>query len=205
MIETMNKEKEIICEHYEVVSSMWIGGKRMILAVSTKKSEPHPYLKCIYTENELFGRYESAIASDSYPEAVKLYADDIKAEAVQLELSQREMGEAALPCYNGEEVRPVYFTDNLIGKVVAIDERYLSVGYKDRGHQLFYVVGGSGAYPSSRGEACFCYELYSGKKERIERYEITGYLKEDELPHFAKKTLDTVKEKIRKEKERDER
>jgi hypothetical protein len=115
------------------------------------------------------------------------------------------MGEAALPCYNGEEVRPVYFTDNLIGKVVAIDERYLSVGYKDRGHQLFYVVGGSGAYPSSRGEACFCYELYSGKKERIERYEIMGYLKEDELPHFAKKTLDTVKEKIRKEKERDER
>ena len=68
----MREEKEIICEHYEVVSSMWIGGKRMILAVSTKKSEPHPYLKCIYTENELFGRYESAIASDSYPEAVKL-------------------------------------------------------------------------------------------------------------------------------------
>ena len=53
----MSKEREIICEHYEVVSSLWIGGKRMILAVSTNKSEPHPYLKCIYTENELFGRY----------------------------------------------------------------------------------------------------------------------------------------------------
>ena len=63
----MREEKEIVCEHYEVVSSLWIGGKRMILAVSTKESEPHPYLKCIYTENELFGRYESAIASDSYP------------------------------------------------------------------------------------------------------------------------------------------
>ena len=201
----MSKEKEIICEHYEVESSLWIGGKRMILAVSKKESEPHPYLKCIYTENELFGRYESAIASDSYPEAIKMYADDIKAEAVQLELNQRAMGEAALPCYKADEVRPVYFTDNLMGKIVAIDAEYLSVGYKDRGHQLFYVVGGSGAYPSSRGEACFCYELYSGKKERIERYEIMGYLKEDELPEFAKKTLETVKERARKEKDKDAR
>ena len=89
----MSEEKEIINEHYEVVSSMNIGGKRMILAVSNDKEEQYPYLKCIYTENELFGTYESVIASDSYPEAIKMYADDIKAEAVQLELNQRARSE----------------------------------------------------------------------------------------------------------------
>ena len=201
----MSEEKEIINEHYEVVSSMNIGGKRMILAVSNDKEEQYPYLKCIYTENELFGTYESVIASDSYPEAIKLYADDIKAEAVQLELNQRAMGDAALPCYKPDEVRPVYFTDNIIGKVVAVEEKYLSNGYKDRGHQLYYVVGGSGAYPNSRGQACFSYDLYNGKKERIERYEVMGYMREDELPEFAKKTLETVKERVRKEKEKDAR
>ena len=201
----MSEEKEIINEHYEVVSSMNIGGKRMILAVSNDKEEQYPYLKCIYTENELFGTYESVIASDSYPEAIKLYADDIKAEAVQLELNQRAMGDAALPCYKPDEVRPVYFTDNIIGKVVAIEEKYLSNGYKDRGHQLYYVVGGSGAYPNSRGQACFSYDLYNGKKERIERYEVMGYMREDELPEFAKKTLETVKERVRKERDKDAR
>ena len=201
----MSEEKEIINEHYEVVSSMNIGGKRMILAVSNDKEEQYPYLKCIYTENELFGTYESVIASDSYPEAIKLYADDIKAEAVQLELNQRAMGDAALPCYKPDEVRPVYFTDNIIGKVVAVEEKYLSDGYKDRGHQLYYVVGGSGAYPNSRGQACFSYDLYNGKKERIERYEVMGYMREDELPEFAKKTLETVKERVRKERDKDAR
>ena len=198
----MSEEKEIINEHYEVVSSMNIGGKRMILAVSNDKEEQYPYLKCIYTENELFGTYESVIASDSYPEAIKLYADDIKAEAVQLELNQRAMGDAALPCYKPDEVRPVYFTDNIIGKVVAVEEKYLSNGYKDRGHQLYYVVGGSGAYPNSRGQACFSYDLYNGKKERVERYEVMGYMREDELPEFAKKTLETVKERVRKERDK---
>ena len=201
----MSEEKEIINEHYEVVSSMNIGGKRMILAVSNDREEQYPYLKCIYTENELFGTYESVIASDSYPEAIKLYADDIKAEAVQLELNQRAMGDAALPCYKPDEVRHVYFTDNIIGKVVAVEEKYLSDGYKDRGHQLYYVVGGSGAYPNSRGQACFSYDLYNGKKERIERYEVMGYMREDELPEFAKKTLETVKERVRKEKDKDAR
>ena len=201
----MSEEKEIINEHYEVVSSMNIGGKRMILAVSNDKEEQYPYLKCIYTENELFGTYESVIASDSFPEAIKLYADDIKAEAVQLELNQRAMGDAALPCYKPDEVRPVYFTDNIIGKVVAIEEKYLSNGYKDRGHQLYYVVGGSGAYPNSRGQACFSYNLYDGKKERVERYEVMGYMREDELPEFAKKTLETVKERVRKERDKDAR
>ena len=201
----MSEEKEIINEHYEVVSSMNIGGKRMILAVSNDKEEQYPYLKCIYTENELFGTYESVIASDSYPEAIKLYADDIKAEAVQLELNQRAMGDAALPCYKPDEVRPVYFTDNIIGKVVAVEDKYLSNGYKDRGHQLYYVVGGSGAYPNSRGQACFSYDLYNGKKERVERYEVMGYMREDELPEFAKKTLETVKERVRKERDKDAR
>lgn len=201
----MREEKEIINEHYEVVSSMKLGGKRMILAVSNDKEEQYPYLKCIYTENELFGTYESVIASDSYPEVIKLYADDIKAEAVQLELNQRAMGDAALPCYKPNEVRPVYFTDNIIGKVVAIEEKYLSDGYKDRGHQLYYVVGGSGAYPNSRGQACFSYDLYNGKKERIERYEVMGYMREDDLPEFAKKALEGVKERVRKEKDKDAR
>ena len=204
-VNDMHEDKEMINGSYEVVSSMWLGGKRMILAVSSEKNEPHPYLKCIYTENELFGRYESAIASDSYPEVIKLYADDIKAEAVILEANKRAMGEAAIRCFEPSEVRQIHYTDNLIGKTVVIDKKYLPYVDKDRGHQLFYVVGGSGAYPNSRGEACFSYNLYSGEKDRIERYEIIGYMNEDELPDFARKTLEDVKKRHKEEKNREER
>lgn len=201
----MSNEKEIINEHYEVISSMQIGGKRMILAVSDDKNEQYPYLKCIYTANEVFGQYESVIASDSFPDVIKLYADDIKAEAIQLELSHRAMGEAAQECFRTDDVRAVYDIDNIIGKIVVIEARYLNHGYKNKGNQLYYITGGSGAYPQSRGSACFCYNLFDGQKDRIERHQILGYLNADEIPDFAKKTLETVKEKVQKEKDKDAR
>lgn len=201
----MSEVKEIINENYEVVSSIQIGGKRMILAISQDKKETHPYLKCIYTENELFGKYENAIASDSYPEAIKLYADDIKVEAIKLELDQRVMGEDAKGVYCADEIRSLCDSENIIGKIVVISDRYLRHGFKNKVNQLYYITCGSGAYPNSRGSACFCYNLYDGKKDRVERHQILGYLNPEEIPDFAQKSLETVKEKVRKEKCKDAR
>ena len=74
-------------------------------------------------------------------------------------------------------------------------------GQKDIAHQLYYAERGNGVYAESRGNGCFSWNLYTGEKERIERYEIIGIVPEDKLPDFAKKTL----EKIKEEREREER
>jgi len=154
-------------------------------------------MKCIYTENEIIGCYSDAILTDNYPEALKLYTDDIKAEAAILEAEQGRLGDAGDKCFFREEVCPVYPGDSIVGKVVTIDEKYLSPGYKDRAHQLFYVTGGFGAEANSRGNACYCYNLFSGESDRIERYQVSGYLEENELPDFAGKGLKSIKDKIK--------
>lgn len=194
MREDDHKHKKVI-NGYTVEAEVSVGTKRMIFGISEDRTKQYPYMKCIATENELFESYDNAVVCDNYAEALRLFADDIKAEAVILETEQRALGDAGEYCYNSEEVRPVYFCDSVKGKVVAIGESELSHGYKDRAHQLFYVTGGFGAEPNSRGNACYCYNLYSGEKDRIERYQIIGYLEEKELPAFAANGLRDIKNK----------
>ena len=72
--------------------------------------------------------------------------------------------------------------------------------------QLQLCTGGFGAEPNSRGSACFCTNLYSGKESRYERRDILGVIEKDKLPEWAKQRLDEVqKERAEKRKERDAR
>ena len=50
-------EKEMI-EDYGVESSVWIGGKRIVLGINEENTEKPRYMSCIVTDNGLFGRYE---------------------------------------------------------------------------------------------------------------------------------------------------
>ena len=51
--------------------------------------------------------------------------------------------------------------------------------------QIKLCVGGFGASPHSRGSACYCVDLYSGKESRFERWDILGTLEPEELPKWA--------------------
>lgn len=193
-------DNEII-NGYEAVSSVQVGPKRMILAIHPDANEKNRYMKCIGTESELFRQYESVMMSKDYCEIVKLFADDIKAEAVILESKRRAIGMENPDCLTKADLIPVSYTDRIVGKVVAIDEKVLYDGCRDISHQLFLVNGGFGAEASSRGSACMSTNLYTGKGDRIERQEIIGIVPEDKLPDFAKKTI----AKIKNRQERDDR
>ena len=72
--------------------------------------------------------------------------------------------------------------------------------------QLQLCTGGFGAEPNSRGSACFCTNLYSGKESRFERTDILGVIEKDDLPDWAKERLDEVQKNIaHRRKERDAR
>ena len=195
----MKKEEKEIIDGYTVQSSLWVGCKRMIYAKDETEQMERPYMKCIYTANELFGRYDDAVISDSFEEIVKLYADDIKAEASILEAENRANGIRKSACLKQNELIPVERDQRIVGEIVAIDPKFLSDGYKSIRNQLFYVTGGNGAEANSRGSACFCTDLNTGKSDRIERYEVLGRVPADKLPDFAKKTMENIRQK---EKER---
>lgn len=195
----MKKEKKEIIEGYTVQSSIWVGGKRMIYAKDETERMERPYMKCIYTENGLFGRYDNAFISDSFEEIVQLYADDIKEEAVILEAQNRVDGIRESECLKKEDIIPVGHDERIVGEIVAVDSKYLSDGYKSIRNQLYYVIGGFGAEANSRGRACLCTDLNTGKGDRIERYQVLGIVPADKLPEFAKKTMEVIRQK---EKER---
>lgn len=117
------EEKEII-EGYTVQTSVNIGNKRIIYAKDETEKMEMPYMKCIAIPNELFTRYEDAVISDSFEEIMKLFADDIKAEAIIIETENRARGANELPPFKSSDL--IADRDECIeGKVVAINPSYL--------------------------------------------------------------------------------
>lgn len=192
-------------EGYEVKSSVWIGDKRVIFAVHYSDQEPHPYMKCTAIPGSVFTRYENAVASSDYLEALKLFADDIKAEAIILETQRRACGLEDTSCMNPADLNPVSWEDNITGKVVAVQEKSLPEAYRDITHQLYLVEGGFGVEARSRGRACYGWDLYSGKPVRIERPDVAGIVPDDKIPEFASKQLAKLRDEKKKDKGREER
>ena len=196
------EEKEVIAG-YTVQTSLWIGDKRMIYARSDNPQEPHPYMKCICTQNGLLTEYTDALCSDRYEEVMKRFAEDLRAEAVRLEAEKSAKGDAAAPCFGKDDVEPAPYDRSIKGRVVALKPDALDDSYRDLSGQLYYVTGGFGAEASSRGRACYCTNLYSGAACRIERPYVLGIVPEEKLPDFAKKTLANCRAyKIREQEER---
>lgn len=182
------EEKEIIAG-YTVRISLWIGNKRLIYARSDNPQEQNPYMKCICTQNGLLMEYTDALCSDRYEEIMKLFAEDLRAEAVRLEAEKSAKGDAVAPCFGKDDVEPAPYDRSIKGRVVALKPDALDDSYRDLSDQLNYVTGGFGAEANSRGHACYCTNLYSGAVCRIERPYVLGIVPEDRLPDFAKKTL----------------
>ena len=58
----------------------------------------------------------------------------------------------------------------------------------------------------SRGSACFCVDLYTGKESRYERMDILGIMEPEKLPGWAKHGLLTVQqERAKKEQHKGEK
>lgn len=196
----MNEEKEMI-GNYAVESYMRIGNMRYIFARNTDENDKYPYMKCREYVQGFFAHYDKSIISDDYIELMRLHIQDLSEAIEQLEQDRKAIGLDDVSCLKPDELLPIDYTMNIKGKIVAIGERYMIDGQKDIAHQLYYAERGNGVYAESRGNGCFSLNLYTGEKERIERYEIIGIVPEDKLPEFAKKTL----EKIKEEREREER
>ena len=193
-------EKEVL-NGYVIDSCIWVGYKRICFGIAEDQTAEYPYMMCVYeSEGYMFPMCDKLHCFDNYPEALTAYANKINACAKELEDRRAAISGVDDPsCLKEKDVVPVSWEQSIKGRIVAVKEQTITHGFRDISHQLYYVNGGFGVEPSSRGRACYGWNLYTGEKCRIERPHVLGIVPNDKLPDFAKKTLDKVKLELKKE------
>lgn len=188
---------------YEIIQALHIGDREIVIGENTTAAEGEKYLCAFCTANDLFTRYDECIVSDDYPEIVQLFGERVaqQAEKTRQELFRPRFQGIPNSPITVKDCAPLTSEDNLEGKIVVIKQEVLRREYRMATHQLKLCRGGSGAYPNSRGSACFCTDLYSGKEARFERWDILGTLEPEQLPKWAKHYLDNIQQAERQKKE----
>lgn len=191
-----NNEKRMVGD-YEVIQAFQFGDREIVLGENLNAPPGELFLCAFAQRNELFVQYFDAIVSDSYVEIAKLYVDRV------VKQTDKTIAEMQYPHLEGvdcgiiakEDYEPVYYEDDLRDKIVVIKPEVLRREYRQGPYQLCLCTGGFGASPKSRGNACFCRDLLTGKTSRFERLDIAGIMPMDKLPTWAKKGLEICKQR----------
>lgn len=191
-----DNEKRMVGD-YLVIQTFQFGDREIVLGENLNAPPGEQFL-CAYAQrNDLFVQYFDAIVSDSYVEIAKLYVDRV------VQQTDKTIAEMQYPHLEGvdrstiskESYGPVYYEDDLRDKIVVIKPDVLRREYRQGPYQLRLCTGGFGASPKSRGNACFCRDLLTGKTSRFERLDIAGIMPMDKLPTWAKKGLEICKQR----------
>lgn len=191
-----DNEKRMVGD-YEIIQAFQFGDREIVLGENLNAALGELFL-CAYAQrNDLFVQYFDAVVSDSYVEIAKLYVDRV------VQQTDKTIAEMQYPHLEGvdrsiiakEDYAPVYYEDDLRDKIVVIKPEVLRREYRQGPYQLRLCTGGFGASPKSRGNACFCRDLLTGKTSRFERLDIAGIMPMDKLPTWAKKGLEICKQR----------
>ena len=191
-----DNEKRMVGD-YEVIQAFQFGDREVVLGENLN-APPGELFLCAYAQrNDLFVQYFDAVVSDSYVEIAKLYVDRV------VQQTDKTIAEMQYPHLEGvhrsiiakEDYEPVYYEDDLRDKIVVIKPEVLRREYRQGPYQLRLCTGGFGASSKSRGNACFCRDLLTGKTSRFERLDIAGIMPMDKLPTWAKKGLEICKQR----------
>lgn len=191
-----DNEKRMVGD-YEIIQAFQFGDREIVLGEDLNAAPGELFL-CVYAQrNDLFVQYFDAVVSDSYVEIAKLYVDRV------VQQTDKTIAEMQYPHLEGvdrsiiakEDYEPVYYEDDLRDKIVVIKPEVLRREYRQGPYQLRLCTGGFGASSKSRGNACFCRDLLTGKTSRFERLDIAGIMPMDKLPTWAKKGLEICKQR----------
>ena len=189
---------------YEIIHAFHIGDKEIVIGENVNAPGDERYM-CAYCEkNEILGLYSDLWVSDDFCEIAKIYADRLSEQA---EKTRREL---RTPILQGIDITPVLKAectpisseDNLNGKIVVIKQDVLRQEYRISTNQIKLCTGGFGAYPNSRGSACYCVDLYSRTTSRYERQDIMGTMREDQLQKWAALGLDQYRNEQRQKSQK---
>ena len=181
---------------YEIVQAISVGAEEIVLGYAPH-NESLPYMTAFCAQNELFTAYQHCIADDSYPHILGIFSERMTDAVKELERQLSAENTAAVDnrpynqqkCLSIEQCSLISHADDLHQKVVIIKPDVLKPEYQLATRQLYLCTGGFGASPNSRGSACFCTNLFTGKHSRFERSDILATLEADAVPKWAQEKL----------------
>ena len=198
------QEKRMLGD-YEVIHSLHIGDREIVVGDYPGAPKDERFLCVTCQHMDVFIKPEDAIVSDDYTEIIQEYGKRLAAQA------EKTRPQVLRPVLEGLDTRILIAedcqvsdsSDNIQNKIVIINPSFLRREYQLQTSQIMLCTGGFGSHPNSRGNACFCIDLYTGEKCRQERQYILGTLERSQLPQWAENTLRQYE--LNKEKERGER
>ena len=201
-----NVEKRMAGD-FEIIHSMRIGDREIVLGENPAGTDDERYMCAFSTENGLFASYTEVMVSNDYPELIRLFGERVadQAEKTRIALNGPKIQGIPNEPITAEGCEIFSHQHDLKGKVVVIKPEILRREYRRATCQLQLCTGGFGASPNSRGSACFCTELYSGKTSRFERSDILGTIEPEKLPEWAKHYLEVVRQAEKKAKDKEGR
>lgn len=181
-----------MADNYEITQAVHIGDKEVVMGVD--ETNTMPYFCAFYTKNEIFDSYSECLISDDYVEIVELFAERVRGQCQKVREEQKRVT-VPKESITADMCLSFAHDTSLVGKVAAIRKDALRPEYQSAPYQLVYVTGGNGARGKARGSACFCTNLYSGKRGRWERQDMQGEVKPECLPDWAKAQAEKIQKK----------
>ncbi len=198
-------EEKRMAGNYEVTTAFEIGTKEIIIGEDKTAASDERFVVANYENNGIFERYVDALVGGDYAEIVKIFAERVKNEAEKVIDEKSKISVDMTPIIK-DGCQVLKADDSIKNKIVVIRADVFKPEYQIATKQLQLCTGGFGAEPNSRGSACFCTNIYSGKEARFERSDVLGIIEKDDLPDWAKERLDEVQKNIaHRRKERDAR
>ena len=181
---------------YEIIQSMMIGDNEIVLGENPKDTSGLPYMCAFCEDNGIVARFYDAVGGDDFCEIAQEYGQRIakQAEGTRQALLNERAGLDGNSIITAAQCEGISSKDDLHGKVIVIKPEVLRREYRAAAHQLKLCTGGFGASPNSRGSACFCTDLLTGKESRFERRDVLGTMEPDKLPQWAKDGLAAIQQ-----------
>lgn len=182
---------------YEIIHALRIGEQEIVVGENQTNTDGQKYMCAFCQQNDFFARYDEVLASNDYPEILGIFGQRVAEQAEKTRtalLTPKIQGIPNEPL-NASDCTPISSADDLNDQVVVIRQEVLRREYRRATNQIALCTGGFGASPNSRGSACYCVNLYTGKTSRFERRDILGVLKDDQMPKWAKHGLLSYQQK----------
>lgn len=185
----MDKNDTRMIENYEVISSIYIGDKELILGEDLSNPDGHCYMTCCGTRNEILEFYSEALVGDDYLEIAEIYANRLQ-EQISKVKEERISDNVITP----EMCDNTIWNDNLVGKILVVNPQHIRPEYRNEQSQIILCKGGNGAIPEGMGMSIFGQYCFSEEKCKYHRGQIMGELKREFYPEWLTKKLSVIEE-----------
>lgn len=196
----MSEEKRMAGD-YEILYAVEIGDREIVVGEAPERTDGQKYMCAFCLQNDIFARYDEVLASDNFPEIIGIFGQRIaeQAEKTRIALNGPKIQGIQNAPLTAGDCTPVSQDDDLNNRIVVIRQEVLRREYRRATNQIKLCVGGFGASPHSRGSACYCVDLYTGKTSRYERRDILGTIEPEQLPKWAKQELTEYRQRQQKQ------